>query len=189
MQLKVATAGTWLPHALAHFDEVLIDHAHCEKKAAANALSLLQSYPDVPGLPGQMARLAREEASHLARVLQLMEARGLRLGRDGGDPYAQGLVAMLRHGFEERRLDRLLVAGIIEARSHERLLLLAQGLADQALKDFYEELAVSEGGHTTLFERLAVSVSSEAVAMARLHELLTGEAALVQRLPLRAAVH
>jgi tRNA-(ms[2]io[6]A)-hydroxylase len=96
---------------------------------------------------------------------------------------------MLRHGFVERRLDRLLVAGIIEARSHERLLLLASGLTDQALKDFYEELAVSEGGHTTLFERLAVSVSSQAVAMARLDELLEGEAALVQRLPLRAAVH
>ena len=65
LKLKVETSAEWLPHALAHFDEVLIDHAHCEKKAAANALSLLQAYPDVPGLPAQMARLAREESAHL----------------------------------------------------------------------------------------------------------------------------
>src|SRR5688572_4056865 len=119
--LRVPSDPRWLPLALERFDEVLIDHAHCEKKAAANALSLLQVYPDVPGLPAQMARLAREESAHLARVLSLMEERGLTLGRDAGDPYARGLQELLRHGARERRLDRLLVAGIIESRSHERL--------------------------------------------------------------------
>src|SRR5215813_6440814 len=89
--LRSHTDGRWLPGALAALDRVLVDHAHCEKKAAANALSLLQAYPEVPGLPAQMARLAREESAHLARVLQLLEARGLSLGRDPGDPYAQGL--------------------------------------------------------------------------------------------------
>ncbi|HEY1417004.1 MAG TPA: tRNA isopentenyl-2-thiomethyl-A-37 hydroxylase MiaE, partial [Myxococcaceae bacterium] len=80
VHLRCQTDPRWLPHALAHLDEVLVDHAHCEKKAAANALSLLQAYPEVPGLPAHMARLAREESSHLARVLQLLERRGLTLG-------------------------------------------------------------------------------------------------------------
>src|SRR6185369_15898851 len=107
MKLKGPTPERWLAVALGDFYAVLIDHAHCEKKAAANALSLLQVYPDVPGLPAQMARLAREESAHLAKVLELMDERGLNLGRDAGDPYAKGLQELLRHGSRERRLDRL----------------------------------------------------------------------------------
>lgn len=189
MELVRPTSPAWLEHALRHFDEVLVDHAHCEKKAAANALSLLQAYPLVPGLPAQMARLAREEAAHLARVLQLMEERGLQLGRDGGDPYAQGLQRLLRTGQVERQLDRLLVAGIIEARSAERLELLAGGLEEPALRRFYAELAQSEDGHQRLFERLAEAVAPVEVVQARLRVLLEEESGLVERLPLRAAVH
>ena len=184
-----ATSSRWLPHALAHFDEVLIDHAHCEKKAAANALSLLQAYPEVDGLPAQMARLAREESAHLAKVLSLMDERGLKLGRDGGDPYAKGLQQLLRHGAKERRLDRLLVAAIIEARSHERLALLAGALEEAKLRRLYEELAHSEDGHQKLFVRLARGVEAEAAVDARLAELLEAEGALVKRLPVRAAIH
>jgi tRNA-(ms[2]io[6]A)-hydroxylase len=187
--LKVATSAAWLPHALAHFDEVLVDHAHCEKKAAANALSLLQAYPEVKGLPAQMARLAREESAHLAKVLQLMDARGLSLGKDLGDPYAQGLQKVMRNPSKERQLDRFLVAGLIEARSCERLALLAEGLEDAALKRFYGELARSEDGHQKLFLRLARAVAPDDVVQARLEVLATFEAELVARLPLRAAVH
>ncbi len=187
--LKVATHPDWLPLALGHFDEVLLDHAHCEKKAAANALSILQAYPTVPGLPAQMARLAREEAAHLARVLQVMEARGLVLGIDRGDPYAQGLQKLMRNPHPERQLDRFLVAAIIEARSHERLGLLASGLEDESLKRFYEELAQSEDGHQRLFLRLAMEFTSVAVLEPRLEELLTREAELIQKLPLRPAIH
>ncbi len=187
--LKVPTDAAWLPHALAHFDEVLVDHAHCEQKAAANARSLLQAYPEVPGLPAQMARLAREESAHLARVLQLMEARGLTLTRDGGDPYAKGLQAHVRHGAHERRLDRLLVAAIIEARSCERLSLLAEGLTDAPLKRFYAELAQSEDGHQSLFFRLAAAAHGEDVAQARLEQLLTDEASVLVHVGLRAAIH
>src|SRR5262245_16682657 len=189
MKLKSATPGPWLENALANFDDVLIDHAHCEKKAAANALSLLQVYPDVPGLPAQMARLAREESAHLAKVLALMEERGLTLGRDGGDPYAKGLQELMRHGSRERRLDRLLVAGIIESRSHERLQLLADGLPDAKLRRLYAELARSEDGHQKLFVRLAKGVEDAAAVDVRLDELLLAEASLVAQLPLRAAIH
>ncbi|HUM13931.1 MAG TPA: tRNA-(ms[2]io[6]A)-hydroxylase [Myxococcaceae bacterium] len=186
--LRCATDPRWLPNALEHLDQVLIDHAHCEKKAAANALSLLQAYPEVPGLPGHMARLAREESGHLARVLQLLERRGLALGRDPGDPYAQGLQELVRTPAAQRQLDRFLVAAVIEARSCERLALLAEGLPEAELRRFYGELARSEDGHQKLFLRLASRVHGEAVAP-RLGQLLAAEAELVRRLPIRAAIH
>ena len=189
MLLKSRTAPQWLELALREFDAVLIDHAHCEKKAASNALSLMQSYPEVPGLPAQMARLAREESGHLARVLELMESRGLTLGRDGGDPYAKGLQVIMRNGAGERRLDRLLVAGIIEARSHERLAMLAEALSEPGLRKLYDELAQSEDGHQRLFVRLAKGIEAEAVVDARLEVLLEREAQLVSTLPIRAAIH
>jgi tRNA-(ms[2]io[6]A)-hydroxylase len=189
--LRSPSDPRWLPLALERFDEVLVDHAHCEKKAAANALSLLQAYPDLPGLPAQMARLAREESAHLARVLELMAARGLTLGRDGGDPYAQGLQKLVRTSAEGRRVDRLLVAAIIEARSCERLSLLAEGLEDPALRRFYGELAQSEDGHQALFYRLAVTAAGgdEEAVRSRLDALLVHEAEVLSAIGLRAAIH
>jgi len=187
--LKVETDPRWLPFALEHFDEVLVDHAHCEKKAAANALSLLQAYPEVPGLPLAMARLAREESAHLAKVLRLMQTRGLTLGRDRGDPYARALHELVTGSELERRLDRLLIATLIEARSCERLGLLAKGLAEPSLKQLYRDLAQSEHGHQELFLRLATGAHGKAAAEARLEQLLTQEAAILARVGLRPAVH
>ncbi len=187
--LQSRTDPAWLPLALARFDEVLVDHAHCEKKAAANALSLLQAYPELPGLPATMARMAREESAHLARVLELMAERGLTLTRDGGDPYAQRLQERVRTGQRERRLDRLLVAAIIEARSCERLSLLAQGLPEGPLRRFYAELAQSEDGHQELFYRLAEQAHGEAEAAPRLAELLAAEAEILAGVGVHPRIH
>src|SRR5262249_59861395 len=116
MELLSATPPAWVRLASQRFDEVLVDHAHCEKKAAAQALSMVAAFPDVPGLARAMARLAREEAGHLAQVVQLLEKRGLRLGRDPGDPYAQALQRHVRQPMGQRLLDRLLVSALIELR-------------------------------------------------------------------------
>src|SRR3954471_22378188 len=181
--LLVATARAWVTQAVERFDEVLVDHAHCEKKAAAHALSMLVAFPNVPGLPRAMARLAREESGHLGQVLSLMEKRGLSLGRDPGDPYAQGLQVLVRQPARERLLDRLLVSALIETRSEERLRLLAEGLPEPELRDFYARLADAERGHGELFLRLARrSLPSEVDA--RLDALLEREAHLVRTLPL-----
>jgi tRNA-(ms[2]io[6]A)-hydroxylase len=185
VELLSRTPPGWARLAALRFDEVLVDHAHCEKKAAANALSMLAAFPDVPGLPRAMARLAREEAGHLAQVLHLLERRGLRLGRDPGDPYAQALQTQVRQPRAERLLDRLLVAALIELRS---LALLAEHLVEPDLRDFYVRLATAEAGHGELFWKLAVKVSPEE-APHRGAQLATAEARLVERLPLRAAIH
>src|SRR5437762_4697254 len=155
MQLLCETPRAWVQLAIDRFDEVLVDHAHCEKKAAAQALSMLAAFPSAPGLPRAMARLAREEAGHLGQVLALLEKRGLVLGRDPGDPYAQGLQACVRQPARERLLDRLLVSALIEKRSEERLRLLSEHLPDLELRAFYSRLAESERGHRELFLRLA----------------------------------
>src|SRR3954469_14910766 len=116
MELLCQTPLAWVRLAIERFDEVLVDHAHCEKKAAAHALSMLAAFPDVPGLARAMARLAREEAGDLSQVLALCDRRGLSLGRDAGDPYAQALQANVRQPRRERLLDRLLVSALIELR-------------------------------------------------------------------------
>jgi len=189
LPLRTLTDERWIHLALRRFDEVLVDHAHCEKKAAAQALSLLQAYPELPSLPIQMARLAREESGHLARVLMLMEERGLSLGADPGDPYVQKLRALVRSPPALQRLDRLLVCAIVEARSCERLSLLAQALDDRDLQRLYGELAQSERGHQSLFFRLAVSSAGLPSASARLNTLLDREAEVVVEVGIRPAIH
>jgi len=186
MELLCQTPRAWLDLAIERFDEVLVDHAHCEKKAAAHALSMLAAFPGVPGLPRAMARLAREEAGHLAQVLALMEKRGLELGRDPGDPYAQHLQAKVRQPARERLLDRLIVSALIETRSEERLRMLALGLRDADLRQFYGRLAHAEKGHGELLLRLARQCEGFAE---RIGEMLRVEAGLVRELPLRAAIH
>ena len=186
MELLCETPRAWVQLAIDRFDEVLVDHAHCEKKAAAQALSMLAAFPSVPGLARAMARLAREEAGHLGQVLALMEKRGLRLGRDPGDPYAQRLQALVRQPARERLLDRLIVSALIETRSEERLRLLAGALGDSELRQFYGRLADAERGHGELFVRLARGIDG---FEARLEELLRAEAALVRELPSRPAIH
>ncbi len=186
MELLCATPQAWVTLAIERFDEVLVDHAHCEKKAAAQALSMLAAFPGVPGLARAMARLAREESGHLAQVLAVLERRGLALGRDPGDPYAQGLQRLVRQPAAERLLDRLLASALIETRSEERLALLARHLPDADLRRFYARLAAAEKGHGELFLRLA---SRREGFEDRLRVMLAAEAELVRTLPLRPAIH
>ena len=187
VKLFTDTSPAWIRLAVERFDEVLVDHAHCEKKAAASALSMLSAFPQAPGLPRAMARLAREESGHLGQVLSLIEKRRLSLGRDPGDPYAQALLALVRQPVRERLLDRLLVSALIEARSEERLRLLGEHLPEPELREFYDRLARSEAGHAELFLKLAQRSGFDVDA--RLEELSRAEAKLVRELPVRAAIH
>ncbi|MBS2021434.1 MAG: tRNA-(ms[2]io[6]A)-hydroxylase [Deltaproteobacteria bacterium] len=186
--LLAATSPQWIKLAVERFDAVLVDHAHCEKKAAAHALSMLAAFPNEPGLARAMARLAREESGHLAQVLRLLEQRGLELGKDPGDPYAQALQKHVRAPAQERLLDKLLISALIEDRSRERLELLAKHLSDPELKTFYQRLAEAEAGHGSLFVRFAKKAAPDAFE-ARFAELRAIEARLIETLPIRAAIH
>jgi tRNA-(ms[2]io[6]A)-hydroxylase len=175
--------------AVGQFDRVLVDHAHCEKKAAATALSLLSNYPDRERLVRRMSALAIEELRHFRAVHREILARGLVLGRDPGDPYARALMARVEGSGEARLLDRLLVAALIEARSQERLVLLGDALEDPRLARFYTELARAEGGHATLFVELATGYAGEERARLRLDLFAEAEAEIVASLPIEPRIH
>jgi tRNA 2-(methylsulfanyl)-N6-isopentenyladenosine37 hydroxylase len=187
--LLSATGPRWLPVALAAFDHTLADHAHCEKKAAASALKLIADHPGRAELVRPLARLAQEELQHLLAVLNEMGRRGVPLPPDEGDPYAQALVRLVRGGGPARLMDRLLVGALIEARSRERLELLAGGLEDARLRDLYQRLAQSEAGHERLFVDLATEVCGEAATLDRLAALAAEESRIVAALPVLPRIH
>ncbi len=185
--LRSATDPRWTAVAVGGLPATLADHAHCEKKAAASALKLVADHPDRPELVRALAKLAQEELSHLLAVLAEMARLGVAPTPDEGDPYAQALVRLVRSG-APALVDRLLVSALIEARSCERLLLLAGALPDPRLRELYARFARSEGGHERLFVDLAVAEGGEA-ARARLEVLAGEEARIVAALPLRPRIH
>ena len=169
-------------------DAVLVDHAHCEKKAAASAMSLVVGYPEFEELVRRMSALAVEELQHFRAVYERIVQRGLALGRDQGDPYARKLMALARAN-QGRLTDRLLLFGLIEARSHERLELLATHLEAPDLKRFYGDLAKAESRHAALFRELACLYDDPEAVDERLSELATVEANVVAALPIEPRIH
>ena len=200
-----ATAPEWTAHVLAHFDAFLCDHAACERKASATAMSLVARYTDKPELVTEMIALAQEELAHFAQVWERMQARGLKLQPDAKDEYVGAVLALARKrpenaprvgdnalaaGHDDKHLlDRLLVAGVVEARGCERFGLVAQALPVGELKEFYTRLTQAEARHHGTFARLARRYYSAAEVAQRLDEMLVAEGAIAARLPLRAALH
>lgn len=187
--LKNKTNTEWISSALSDLPSVIMDHAHCEKKAAATGLSLLSTYFDKKEISLTMSDLVEEEIGHYKSVIELLNNMNLPLARDNGDEYAKELLSHVRKNEPERMLDRLLTAGIIEARSCERLQILAENLADENLKTFYKELADSEAGHYVTFTKLAKLYFDEDEVKTRLDELTDIEAAIVNKLPNKPLMH
>ncbi|MDA0267470.1 MAG: tRNA-(ms[2]io[6]A)-hydroxylase [Cyanobacteria bacterium] len=170
--LKTPTRDSWVSEALADLDTVLLDHSHCERKAAGVAMNLMFRYPSSEKLVYALTEIAQEELSHFAQVNQWLAQRGVPLRPLPAPPYGAGLSRQVRKQEPERMLDSLLVAALIEARSHERLGLLANHCADAKLAGFYRSLMASEARHygiywvlaTTYFDRDIVSPRLEALA-------------------------
>jgi tRNA-(ms[2]io[6]A)-hydroxylase len=180
--LAAASSASWLEQASARPDLVLIDHAHCERKAAGVALQLMFRYPSDEALAAVLSPLAREELEHFELVLQLLQRRGLALRPLPAPAYGATLSAAVRKGERERMLDSFLVAGLIEARSHERMALLAAHSPDEELRDLYGELLASEARHFGLYWCLCEERFGRETTVERLEALaavevqaLTGE--------------
>jgi len=189
LPLKARTSPEWAAVVLADFDAFLLDHAGCERKAAASALSLLSRFSDRPALVEVMTTVAREELEHFAQVYKLIQRRGLRLGPDAKDVYVNHLLKGIRNGAEDHLLDRLIASAFIEARSCERFQVVAESTTEPDIRDFYQTLARSEAGHYLVFVRLAARLFPQTEvdkALARLSEI---EALAIQMTPIRAAVH
>lgn len=179
LHLAAATEPDWLPRALERIDEVLLDHAHCEKKAAGAAIKLLFAYPHHRFMQEPLAELAREELEHFQRILAVLDARGVRYQTIKPSPYGMALHAHVRRDEPDRLLDLLTISALIEARSCERFQLLARAVSDPDLATLYGSLLESEARHHGLFHRLAVRLVDSASADRRLAELAEIEAEIV----------
>lgn len=189
VQLKSDSSPDWLQAVIDDFDGFLVDHAANEKKASGMALTLAAHYPDKPDLVAAMIDLAIEELSHYRDVFKLIRGRSLTLPPDTKDRYVNQLRALIRRGSDAYFLDRLLVAGVIEARGLERFGLLAGALTAAPLKTFYGNIAQSEARHAQLFVDFAEQFYTSDLVTARLDALLTAEAQILADLPIRALLH
>jgi tRNA-(ms[2]io[6]A)-hydroxylase len=183
------TTPEWIKAVLADFDSFLTDHANCERKANAMLMSMIVKYPDRPTIIPRLIELAQEELEHFAETYAFMEKRGLLLTKDTPDPYVNKLLAAARHGRDERFIDRLLIASVIECRGAERFRIVGENITEPDLAAFYTKLWKSETKHAHVFVLLLNREYDPAVIDARHQELLKLEAEIVAGLELRAALH
>lgn len=189
IELRAKTPVKWSDYVLDHFDEFLVDHAACERKASATAVQFVVKYPDRPELANPMLLLAREELLHFHQVTKLIVSRGLKLQADEKDPYVNGLLKVSRNGRDTHFIDRLLIFGIIEARGTERFGMIAEALQSGSLKKFYTQLTEAESRHHQIFIDMALKYFDKNEIAERLDFLLDEEARIVKSIPIRAAVH
>ncbi|MCH7726042.1 MAG: tRNA-(ms[2]io[6]A)-hydroxylase [Planctomycetes bacterium] len=181
LNLQAPTSDRWLRQVDEHLDEILIDHAHCEKKAAGCALNLIFAYVEHEDLCQEMTKIVNEELEHFHLVLDLLKSRTIRFRRLKPSNYGRQLNDLVRKIEPERAMDRLLVAALIEARSCERFALLRDHLQDQQLAQFYESLFESEARHHATYVRLAKLFGSDESVNQRLDDLSAEEARIIQR--------
>ncbi|MCE9547947.1 MAG: tRNA-(ms[2]io[6]A)-hydroxylase [Planctomycetia bacterium] len=179
LSLKSDTRPEWIREVAENLDEVLIDHAHCEKKAAGTAMNLLFAYVDQEPLCRELSAIVVEELEHFGMVLDLLSRRGIRFRRLAPSQYGRKLNDLVRKLEPGRGVDRLLVASLIEARSCERFAWLRDHLADAELAAFYGSLFESEARHHSSYVQMACLFAEEEVVRARLEELAQAEAEII----------
>lgn len=187
--LKQPTCDAWVEQAIANLDIILLDHSHCERKAAGVALNFMFRYPSNSKMVRELTAIAREELEHFELVNQWLERRDIALAPLSPPPYGAGLKAAVRPQEPERFLDSLLVTGLIEARSHERLGLLATYCPEPELADFYKSLMASEARHYGTYWVLADTYFDREIVNQRLDELSIIESELLTNLHPEPRIH
>jgi tRNA-(ms[2]io[6]A)-hydroxylase len=169
------SSPSWIAAAVSDLDTLLVDHAHCEKKAASTAVRFLFRYPDRGEWVLALSRLAREELVHFEQVLRELKFRGVAFGRLSSSGYANELFR-----FATSPGDDLLVCALIEARSHERFVSLSQAVPEDRLARFYADLAEAEARHGELYLELAEDLARRDLSI-RVAELIRIEEAVLHR--------
>lgn len=187
--LQTPTSHAWVEQAIANLDTILLDHSHCERKAAGVALNLMCRYPSSERLVRALTAIAQEELSHFELVNQWLERRQISLQPLPPPPYGAGLSKQVRREEPLRMLDSLLVAALIEARSHERLGLLADHCPEPELAQFYRSLMASEARHYGAYWVLATTYFDRDHVNRRLTELSEIESELLANLHPAPRVH
>ena len=173
--LSAISSDKWIKMAIENPIEILIDHAHCEKKAAGVAIQLMFRYPTEPNLSEVLSPIAREELEHFEKMLSFLKEREISLKALKPPPYGAELAKNIRKEEPLRMLDSFLIAGIIEARSHERLSILALNSKESATRDLYQSLVESEARHFGVYWKLAQSKFDKEETFKRLDQLVKKE--------------
>jgi tRNA-(ms[2]io[6]A)-hydroxylase len=191
LDLSAATRPEWVKTVMSDFPAFLQDHADCERKASAMAMSFVAKYPDRVEIIPELIETGVEELEHFQQVYAHMEKRGIPLAKEmKQDPYIQGLMELCKSDPINRFLDRLLLASIIECRGAERFRLVCNAVENDAeLKAFYHWLWTSEAKHGNIFVKMALRYLPEKEVYERLEELNQAEGKLINSLPLRPALH
>ena len=187
--LQQPTSMAWVEQAIANLDTILLDHSHCERKAAGVAINLMFRYPSYQKLVRQLTAIAKEELEHFEQVNQWLEKRNILLAPLNSPPYGAKLKAQIRHQEPERLLDSLLVSALIEARSHERLGLLGQHCPEPELAKFYRGLMASEARHYGMYWLLANEYCDREIVDQRLSEIAKVESEILATLYPQARIH
>lgn len=191
LDLAAATPVEWVKAVMADFASFLQDHADCERKASAMAMSFVAKYPDRLEIIPELIETGIEELEHFQQVYAQMARRGIPLAKEmAEDLYIKALLNLCHSDPVRRFLDRLLLASIIECRGAERFKLVWEALPEgDDLKPFYLSLWTSEAKHGNIFVKMALNYFPEDKVYARLNELNAAEGAIMEKLPLRAALH
>lgn len=180
----------WIDAVLADFNAFLQDHADCERKASATAMSLVAKYPNRVEIIPELIDIGVEELEHFQQVYKVMESRGIQLSHTiHEDLYIKGLMKSQHDGLEERFLDRLLIASVLETRGAERFKIVADHMEDADMARFYKMLWTSEAKHGHVYVKMALHYFPEDKVYKRLTWWIDKEAEIVKGLPLRAALH
>ncbi len=181
LHLHSESTTRWLKQVDNSLAELLVDHAHCERKAASTAMNLMNAYTEDRELCLEMTRIIEEELEHFHLVLAILDQRGIRFKRLPPGPYGRRLNSLVRLNEPQRAVDRLLIASLIEARSCERFRLLAGHIRerDNELADFYAGLFESEARHHTTYVALAENYASRQIVRERLDQLSREESQII----------
>ena len=190
LDVKVASSQEWIDAVMADFDSFLQDHADCERKASAMAMSFVAKYPDRKEIIPDLIATGIEELEHFQSVYNLMESRGISLSHSiGEDPYVKALLKLCHSGRNERFLDRLLIASVVETRGAERFRMVSEAQTDPEMHRFYKILWASEAKHGHLFVKLALNYFPEDQVYSRLEWWIERESEIIENLEIRAALH
>ncbi len=185
--LDLPTDPRWVNIAEKRIEDILVDHAYCEQKAASSCISLIVKYPDKEKLVEMLTPVVAEEWSHFERVIEQLTKRGYNLGKQRKDEYVIALSQIEKKGGsrEQQLVEKLLINALIEARSCERFRLLWKHIEDEELQKFYYELMVSEASHYKNFIQLAKEYMPEAHVNKRWKEILKAESDILSNIELR----
>jgi len=190
LDLAVPSKKEWIDAVIADFPAFLQDHVDCERKASAMAMSFVAKYPDRKEIIPELIEIGIEELEHFQQVYKLMESRGIALQHSiGADPYLKKLLKLCHSGREERFLDRLLIASIVETRGAERFRMVSEAQKDPEMHRFYKILWASEAKHGHVFVKMALKYFDEKTVYDRLAWWVEKEGEIIDSLEIRAALH